>query len=432
MIKKELENLDLSLYEETLENGLRIFLVPKADSESIYATFTTDFGGNHTEFIPNGKSDFIKVPDGIAHFLEHKMFDLENGIDVMTSFSKNGVSANASTSYFKTTYLFDGSSHFEENLNLLLDYVQSPYFTDESVEKEKPIIEQEIDMSADNPYSIGFKTLMNNIFINDASKVPVIGTKESINKITKEDLYMCYNTFYHPKNMFLVITGNIDPVKTISIIHKNQEKKKFNIYQKPVLKSVVEPIEVAKKEEEIKMNITVPKITLGYKFDLKLLKEKLKMDSVTIRRYLSIYAALKFGGVSTFLETLRNDLVITSSIDYSTFSTENTLLLILETDTKNKDEFLKRLEKELEKKEIDETLFHLKKKGMIASCVYMSENIYSINQKIMNDIIEDDAVEVDVLNHFKNLNYIDFMKLINLLDFTVSSLVIVNPTINHQ
>lgn len=432
MIKKELENLDLSLYEETLENGLRIFLVPKEDSESIYATFTTDFGGNHTEFIPNGKSDFIKVPDGIAHFLEHKMFDLENGIDVMTSFSKNGVSANASTSYFKTTYLFDGSSHFEENLNLLLDYVQSPYFTDESVEKEKPIIEQEIDMSADNPYSIGFKTLMNNIFINDASKVPVIGTKESINKITKEDLYMCYNTFYHPKNMFLVITGNIDPVKTISIIHKNQEKKKFNIYQKPVLKSVVEPIEVAKKEEEIKMNITVPKITLGYKFDLKLLKEKLKMDSVTIRRYLSIYAALKFGGVSTFLETLRNDLVITSSIDYSTFSTENTLLLILETDTKNKDEFLKRLEKELEKKEIDETLFHLKKKGMIASCVYMSENIYSINQKIMNDIIEDDAVEVDVLNHFKNLNYIDFMKLINLLDFTVSSLVIVNPTINHQ
>lgn len=432
MIKKELENLDLSLYEETLENGLRIFLVPKEDSESIYATFTTDFGGNHTEFIPNGKSDFIKVPDGIAHFLEHKMFDLENGMDVMTSFSKNGVSANASTSYFKTTYLFDGSSHFEENLNLLLDYVQSPYFTDESVEKEKPIIEQEIDMSADNPYSIGFKTLMNNIFINDASKVPVIGTKESINKITKEDLYMCYNTFYHPKNMFLVITGNIDPVKTISIIHKNQEKKKFNTYQKPVLKSVVEPIEVAKKEEEIKMNITVPKITLGYKFDLKLLKEKLKMDSVTIRRYLSIYAALKFGGVSTFLETLRNDLVITSSIDYSTFSTENTLLLILETDTKNKDEFLKRLEKELEKKEIDETLFHLKKKGMIASCVYMSENIYSINQKIMNDIIEDAAVEVDVLNHFKNLNYIDFMKLINLLDFTVSSLVIVNPTINHQ
>ena len=272
MIKKELENLDLSLYEETLENGLRIFLVPKEDSESIYATFTTDFGGYHTEFIPNGKSDFIKVPDGIAHFLEHKMFDLENGMDVMTSFSKNGVSANASTSYFKTTYLFDGSSHFEENLNLLLDYVQSPYFTDESVEKEKPIIEQEIDMSADNPYSIGFKTLMNNIFINDASKVPVIGTKESINKITKEDLYMCYNTFYHPKNMFLVITGNIDPVKTISIIHKNQEKKKFNTYQKPVLKSVVEPIEVAKKEEEIKMNITVPKITLCYKFDLKLLK----------------------------------------------------------------------------------------------------------------------------------------------------------------
>lgn len=428
----KLLGLDQSVFYQKLENGLDIYLIPYKNKINYTMHYVTKFGSRNTTFKPIGSKKMVTVPDGIAHFLEHKMFDLENGIDVMTSFSKQGVSANASTSYFKTTYLFDGSSNFKENLNLLLDYVQSPYFTDKSVEKEKPIIEQEIDMSADNPYSIGFKTLMNNIFVNDASKVPVIGTKESINKITKEDLYTCYNTFYHPKNMFLVITGNIDPEKTISIIHKNQEKKKFNPFQKPVLKSILEPMEVSKKEEEIKMNITVPKITLGYKFDLKLLKEKLQMDSVTIRRYLSIYAALKFGGVSTFLETLRNDLVITSQIDYSTYSTDDILLLILETDTKNKDEFLKRVEKELEKKEIDEKLFNLKKKGMVASCVYMSENIYSINQKIMGDIIENNSVEVDVLNHFKDLNYIDFMKLVNLLDFTVSSLVIVNPTVKSK
>lgn len=427
MIKKELKNLDLNLYEETLENGLRIFIVPKENTESIYATFTTSFGGYHTEFIPNGESEFVKVPDGIAHFLEHKMFDEKSGIDVMTQFSKQGVSSNASTSFFKTTYLFDGSSCFKENLNLLLDYVQEPYYTDESVEKEKPIIEQEIDMSSDNPYAVGMKKLMANIFINDPSKVSVIGTKESIHKITKEDLYTCYNTFYHPANMFLVLTGNINPEEVINIVRENQNKKTFPKYEKAVLKEYVEPMEVFVKEEKINMNITVPKVSLGYKFDLDMLKDKLNLDEVTIRRYLSIYANLKFGGVSNFLDTLRKDLIITSSIDYSVYSTDHTIVLFLETDTKNEKEYLKRIEKEVSIKEIDEDIFNLKKKGMIASCIYMSENIYSINQKIMGDIIDHDSVEVDVLDNFKSLNYNDFMRVVESLDFTVSSCLIVNP-----
>lgn len=427
MLKREIKDLDLFLYEETLDNGLRIFIVPKTDKESIYATFTTKFGGYNTEFIPNGEKDFIKVPDGIAHFLEHKMFEEENGIDVMTIFSKNGVSSNASTSFFKTTYLFDGSSCFKENLNLLLNFVQTPYYTDENVAKEKPIIEQEIDMSVDNPYRIGYQKLLHNIFVNDPSRIPVIGTKESINKITKEDLYKCYNTFYHPSNMFLVITGNINPEEVIELVKENQNKKEFKKYEKIVLKEYQEPNKVFMEEEEIKMNITVPKISLGYKFDINELKDKLQMDEVTIRRYLSIYANLKFGGVSDFLDKLRKEMIITSSIDYSLYATDNTLVLVLESDTKNKDEFLKRINEEIKIKQIDEKLFNLKKKGMIASTIYMTENIYSINQKIMGDIIDKDVVEVNVLDNFKALNYNDFFRVIDTLDFTVSSRVIVNP-----
>jgi len=427
MIKKELINLDLNLYEETLENGLRIFVVPKKDTESIYATFTTNFGGYNTEFIPNGENDFVKVPDGIAHFLEHKMFETESGIDVMTQFSKQGVSCNASTNFFKTTYLFDGSSCFKENLNLLLDYVQEPYFTLENVEKEKPIIEQEIDMSADNPYAVGMQKLMSNIFINDPSKISVIGTKESINKITKEDLYTCYNTFYHPANMFLVLTGNVNPEEVIELVKENQNKKTFPKYEKPILKEYTEPMEVEKEKEVINMNITVPKVSLGYKFDLDKIKDKLNLDEVALRRYISIYANLKFGGVSNFLDTLRKDLIITSSIDYSIYSTDHTLVLFLETDTKNEEEYLNRIKEEVLIKEIDERLFNLKKKSMIASCIYMSENIYSINQKIMGDIIDHDSIEVDVLNNFKALNYVDFMRVVDELDFTVSSCLVVNP-----
>lgn len=165
MNKLEIKGLDLTLYEERLANGLTIYVIPKENSKGIYATFTTKFGGHDIDFIPEGKEEVVSVPAGIAHFLEHKMFAQKSGEDVMSLFSKNGVSCNANTSSYKTCYLFDGSSHFEENLNLLLDYVQEPYFTEENVEKEKHIIEQEIDMTADNPYSIGYFRLMENMFV---------------------------------------------------------------------------------------------------------------------------------------------------------------------------------------------------------------------------------------------------------------------------
>ncbi len=427
MNKRKIKDLDLTLYEETLDNGLRIFVIPKENKESLYVTFSTKFGGHDIEFIPNGSNDFVKVPAGIAHFLEHKMFEQEDGIDVMTLFAQNGVSSNANTSLYKTTYLFDGVTRFKENLNILLDFVQEPYYTDENVEKEKHIIEQEIDMSADNPYRAGYCKLFENLFVYDTAGIPTIGFKDTVRKTTKEDLYLCYNTFYHPENMFVTITGNVDPEEAIKIIKENQAKKKFDNFSKPILKEYYEPVTVKKELDNLYMNITVPKVSIGFKFNLDELKEKLNMDEVTIRRYLAIYANLKFGGVSEFLKKAKEDKVITSSIEYSLFSTEHILALILESDSKNVDELLKRIRSEIEEKEIDEEMFRLKKKGMVASCIYMSENIYSMNQKVMGDIIDIDDVEVDVLDHFKALNYEDFMKMVNALDFTNQAVVTVNP-----
>jgi predicted Zn-dependent peptidase len=426
MHKREIKGLDLFLYEETLENGLRVFIVPKENKEGLYVTFTTKFGGRDIEFIPNGESSFLQVSPGIAHFLEHKMFEQESGIDVMSEFSKNGVSSNANTSLYKTTYLFDGVTHFKENLNLLLNYVQEPYFTEENVEKEKHIIEQEIDMYADNPYQASYDKLFKNLFVNDPVRIPTIGSKESVRNITKEELYQCYNTFYHPSNMFLTITGNVDPKEAIKIVKQNQAKKHFGTFHKPVLKEYEEPVCVSKEKDSLCMNITVPKVSLGFKFDLDLLKEKLGMDEVTIRRYLAIYANLKFGGVSLFLKKAKEDQVITSSLDYSIFSTDHRIVLILEGDTKNEKELLKRIQKEIKEKEIEESMFLLKQKSMVASCIYMSENIYSLNQKIMGDIIDRDTIELDVLDQFKALNYQDFIKLVACLDFTNFSVVTVN------
>lgn len=426
-MKTEIKGLDLTLTKEVLDNGLTVYLLPKNDITSIYATFTAKFGGNDTCFISKGENDFIKVPDGIAHFLEHKMFEQESGIDVASAFSKNGVSSNASTSNFRTSYLFDGSSKFYENLDLLLNYVQEPYYTDSNVEKEKHIIEQEIDMYADNPYKASFLTMLKNIFVVDPSRVPVIGSKESVRSITKEDLYKCYNTFYDPHNMILVITGNIDVDETLAKIRENQSKKTFDNYEGYTLKKYDEPLEVSSPYEELFMNITVPKLSLGFKISINDLKEKFDIPLVTMKRYLNMFGSIRYGNVSLFVEDLRKKEIITSTIDHGLFSTDDYIIFVLDTDSKNPEQVIESIKEDLKNKEVDEKLFNLKKKGMVASTVYMSENIYSMNSKIVNDYIFEGEVETDVLDNLKGLNYLEFKKFVEELDFSNSSIVVVKP-----
>ena len=219
-----LKNLDLDIYHGTLSNGLRYYIVPKKANNNFYVTLSTDYGSNQIEFIPYGEKKLKKVPAGIAHFLEHKMFESEDDVDPFSLFDQNGANANASTDNVKTTYLFSGTTNFEENLKILLNYVNKPYFTDENVEKEKGIINQEIDMCDDSCVRKAYDHILANTFIKNSIRIPTIGTKESIDTITKEDLYTCYNTFYQPSNMFLVITGNVDVEKT-----NNIKKSKYSI-----------------------------------------------------------------------------------------------------------------------------------------------------------------------------------------------------------
>ena len=192
MKKSKLEKIDLELYEETLDNGLNVYVVPKENVNGIYATFSTKFGSIEREFIPIGSKKMIKVPLGVAHFLEHKMFEQKDEVDPFTFYSERGCDANANTSNYKTTYLFSGANSFADNINYLLDYVQDPYFTDENVEKEKGIIEQEIKMYEDDPFFKMYNGIIYNSFINHPIKYPIAGTIKDVNSITKEDLYNCY------------------------------------------------------------------------------------------------------------------------------------------------------------------------------------------------------------------------------------------------
>ena len=193
-----IKDIDEKIYYDKLDNGLEIYLYTKEDFHNNYVTFTTKFGSVNNEFIPIGEDEMIKVPNGIAHFLEHKVFVQEKDPQPTEFFSESGTMCNAYTTFKNTTYLFSGSNNLYENINYLLDYVQSPYFTDENVESEKGIITEEINMCNDRPTDILYEEIRKSTFFNNNFKESIIGTVADTNIINKDMLYTCYNLSYHP------------------------------------------------------------------------------------------------------------------------------------------------------------------------------------------------------------------------------------------
>jgi predicted Zn-dependent peptidase len=233
----------------------------KTGYEKTFATFTTKYGSIDRRF---KLEDWVEVPDGIAHFLEHKMFEKEDG-DVFQQFGRQGASANAFTSFTRTAYLFGATSKISENVQTLLDFVQTPYFTKESVEKEKGIIGQEIQMYQDNPGWRLYFGLIEAMYETHPVKIDIAGTIESISKITAEDLYTCHQAFYHPSNMALFVVGNIEPDEMLALIRDNQAAKSFETPRLSARETVDEPTTVRLSERVIEMDVSVPKVMIGYK-----------------------------------------------------------------------------------------------------------------------------------------------------------------------
>lgn len=417
-------HLDLTIYEDTLENGLQVYIIPKQNCNNARATFVTRYGSNQSEFVPKGKEEMIRVPDGVAHFLEHKLFEQKDGVDPFSFFDANGSDCNASTNPWQTNYWFAGTQAFEQNLTFLLDFVQEPYFTKKNVEKEKGIIVQEIEMYMDNPYRIGFEKSNFNLLQVHPLRISTAGTKESVEAITKEDLYTCYETFYHPSNMALVITGNVDPEKTIRLIQKNQSQKKFSEAEAIVLKTYEEPDAVYKEEEIIEMNVTIPKIFMNYKLNKSNMKE---VDSTLIPLYISIYMDLKLGATSMFLENLKKDKIITEDIYFDLSDIDTHILLSVEGETEKKDIFMDLVEQEIRNTKTSETEFIRKKKTILSSCIFMSDSIHRMNDRMVNDFVKYKRVRSDIYDQYQNLNYADFRKVVDALDFQHKSILIINP-----
>lgn len=389
------------VYIEKLDNGLTVMIIPKPGVQKKYMIWGTNYGSNDNEFIVPGEEEKTTVPNGVAHFLEHKMFEQENGtnsLDVLTSL---GVDANAYTTNDHTAYLFECTDNFYEAMDELMDYVQHPYFTDENVEKEKGIIGQEIMMYDDYPEWRVYLNAMEAMYHNNPIKIDIVGTIETISKIDKEILYKCYETFYNPSNMAMVICGDFEPEKLIKEVKKRLIDKKSNGKIERIFKE--EPEEIVKEKIEQKLEVSQPLYTIGIKDKIDNVENSNKTDIVKKHIAIEILLNIIMGRSSKLYKELYNEGLIYSgaSLDYEFSKTYAHILIAGQsTDPEKLYEKFKLRVKELKENGIDENDFERNKKM-----------IYGGYVKEYNDVT--DIARMFLADYFKGINSFDYIEEIN-------------------
>lgn len=262
MVNKEYQRVGERVYHAVLENGLHIYVDPKLEFQKSYAFFATNYGGMDMRFSLDG--EWRDTPAGVAHFLEHKTFDTKDG-NALQDLAANGASPNAFTSSAITGYYFESTEQFYDNLKILLSFVSTPYYTQESVDKEQGIIGQEIRMIEDDPETQVFYAMLEGLYTHHPIKVPIAGTIESISQITADTLNLCHSAFYNPGNMVLCVAGNVDPELVCTLareITPNEGKGEI-----PRDYGMEENGRVAKSRVELNMEVSTPIFQIGWKAD---------------------------------------------------------------------------------------------------------------------------------------------------------------------
>ena len=384
-------------YFEKLENGLNIIIIPKSNTNKKYVVWGTNFGSIDNRFIMPQTGEEVFIPDGVAHFLEHKMFEQKNGRNSLDVLMALGLDANAYTTNDHTAYLFECSSDkFYEGLDELMDYVQNPYFTDENVEKEKGIIGQEIKMYDDDP---GFQLYLNTmdcLYHKNAVKLDIAGTIESISKIDPDVLYKCYNTFYHPSNMTLVVCGDFVPEDLLEEIKRRLLSKENQGEIKRIYEIEEETINMPRKE--VKMEVSTPIFMFG-------IKDKLTNSEEVVKKHIAIQILLNMliGKSSDLYKELYNsgDLLAEPDFDYE-FSKQYAHVLV-GGQSKNPDKIYEKFKQEINK---------FKENGL------EDEHFERIKRKIYGDYVGDynsvsNIARMFLVDNFKGINSFDYIEKFN-------------------
>ncbi len=294
----------------TAPGGLKVFMLPMEGYSAAVAQFSARFGSQDNSFSVNG-GEFTRIPDGTAHYLEHKLFESEEK-DAFSLFAQTGASCNAGTSFDYTQYYFSCADSFRKNLEILLDFVQDPYFTAENVEKERGIIGQEITMYRDNPSWRVFTNLLEGLYSKNPVRNDIAGTVESIAEITEKTLYDCYNAYYNPANMFLCVSGNFDPDEVIAVCESRLKSRlALDIKAEPF----DEPLSVNRRRTELAMPVAKPIFEIGFK-----LPSKNGGESVEDYVYHNILFDIMLGDTSDFFEEMRKNSLLNEEFSVGVFS----------------------------------------------------------------------------------------------------------------
>ena len=425
MKKRYYELLDLDVYKEKLDNGLEIYVIPIKKFSKSYVQITAKYGSIHNNFKYKDSGEFKNMPAGIAHFLEHKLFEQENGEDPFDYFEKTSSDTNANTSRLKTSYLFYGRNNILENVDYLLDMVQSPYFTDENVSKEKGIIKEEARMYLNDPYSYLYDLSFENTFHYSEYRVPIIGTITSIDQITKEQLIECYETFYHPENMFMTISGNVDPKEVIERIKKNQSKKTFSKFKGYELLKKEEPNSVLVPRSEISLGLDYSIGIVNYKIDLKELSKVAEENNVDMKKVIPILMDIKFSNSSYFFQKIVDeDLTIGSHYDYHFFTEDHLIINFAFKTDKNVDILFDLIDKTLKEPIVDSKDFERKKKYKIAGISNLSGDIFSPNNHVISCVVKDGDINYNAFEELKSITFEKFLNVVSALTFENKSIVV--------
>ena len=393
-----LEGLDEKIYEYTTKDGLKVYMWVNEKVNSCYFTLSVKYGSLHTKFKIAQK--IYEVPNGLAHFLEHIKFNLNAKKTAHDEFAKIGGDVNAFTTFKYTTYLVFATQNKKENLNCLLDFVYNDYFTKKMISKEKGIIVEEANMTSDDTYSVMFFENLKSLFKVSNFRNVITGTGEEIKKIELEDVENAYYSFYHPKNMFLAITGNFNPYEMAKVVEDNLSKKTFRKYSEPVIISETEPKKVNKKYSETKINITYPTI----KYSLKIPLAKFKgIENIDLKMITILLFNTNFGATSDFkTELIEKDLAL--SLSYSVDIYEDYLVITLTSTTNYPDEIINRIKNKIDNLEIISKDIKRKKNALLATLILDYDDIEIVNSKIQSDIINEGKIITDFKTRIENFD----------------------------
>lgn len=389
----ELKNINEKIYHEILPSGLNVYIYSSPNYNNYNLNLMVKTGSIDTDFDVNGKR--VHIPNGLEHFLEHLTFNTENGT-AEDFYSKSGAYSNAYTIFNRTVYVASSDNKLKENLDYLLDFVNSPFYNKESVEKERGIITEEALMGENNPYQKILYGLLENVLIKDNHRNKVIGSLEDIKNISLEDITNAYDAFYKRTNMHLVVCGNVDIDEVLNILHEHEDKvqcEERNI----VRYSEEEPDEVLKEDVSLYDEVVIPKVSIG----IKIPRNKFDIDRESQLFTINMVSSILFGETSELRLKLQDLNLVTEDISYMPLSTNDHFILMVDYESEHIDEVYKLILEELENFKLSINEVDRKKKVYISNLIRRFENIDSVTDTMVAQLAEYNKIidnEYDIIN----------------------------------